>query len=211
VIRLYDKKETAFRFYQTRKAKEKCLLILVMEGDKELVDLENEISQTLCRKYEGIECGEEPVLHWFSTRFNVKEASEFAPHELIFDTIEVSVTWDKSLDLYNSMISAMENIAGVIIAFAHASHFYPQGVCFYFSFGGTPVKGVEPNDFYKSVWNAAMRGCIDAGGSISHHHGIGLMRAPWLKEELGQSFETLKKLKKTLDPNNIMNPGKMGL
>jgi alkyldihydroxyacetonephosphate synthase len=211
VIRLYDKKETAFRFYQTRKAKEKCLLILVMEGDKELVDLENEISQTLCRKYEGIECGEEPVLHWFSTRFNVKEASEFAPHELIFDTIEVSVTWDKSLDLYNSMISAMENIAGVIIAFAHASHFYPQGVCFYFSFGGTPVKGVEPNDFYKSVWNAAMRGCIDAGGSISHHHGIGLMRAPWLKEELGQSFEILKKIKKTLDPNNIMNPGKMGL
>jgi alkyldihydroxyacetonephosphate synthase len=182
-----------------------------MEGDKELVDTENEVSQAVCRRHEGVECGEGPALHWFDTRFNVKEASEFAPRELIFDTIEVSITWDKSLALYNSMISAMENTEGVIIAFAHASHFYPQGVCFYFSFGGTPVKRIKPNDFYKSVWNAAMRSCIDAGGSISHHHGIGIMRAPWLKEELGQSFEILKKIKKTLDPKNIMNPGKMGL
>jgi FAD/FMN-containing dehydrogenases len=56
-----------------------------------------------------------------------------------------------------------------------------------------------------------MRSCIDSGGSISHHHGIGIMRANWLKEELGQSFEVLKRIKKTLDPKNIMNPGKMGL
>jgi len=211
VIRLYDEKETAFRFYQTGKAKDKCLLVLVLQGDKELVELETKVSQDVCRKHEGIECGEGPVIHWFETRFNVKEASDFAPREIIFDTIEVSVTWDKSIELYNSMISAMENVNGVIVAFAHASHFYPQGVCFYFIFGGTPVKGAEPNEFYTSVWDAAMRSCLDAGGSISHHHGIGLMRARWLGEELGPSFEILKKIKKSLDPKNIMNPGKMGL
>ena len=211
VIRLYDKIETARHFYQTKKAKGKYMLILVMEGDKELVDLEERVSRAVCEEHGGIKCGEEPVLHWFDTRFNVKEASEFAPRDVIFDTIEVSVNWDKSVELYNSMISSMKNIEGVILASAHASHFYPQGVCFYFTFGGTPVKNIAPNDLYKSVWNTAMRSCIDAGGSISHHHGIGIMRASWIEKELGQSFDVLKRIKKTLDPKNIMNPGKMGL
>jgi FAD/FMN-containing dehydrogenases len=211
VIRLYDEAETARHFYQTSRAKGKCMLILVMEGDRELVDMEKKASERMCKEHGGIDCGEDPVNHWFDTRFNVKEASDFAPRDIVFDTIEVSVTWDKSLDLYNSILSAMKKIDGVLIASAHASHFYPQGVCFYFTFGGTPVKGAKPEDFYRSVWNAAMRSCIDSGGSISHHHGIGIMRANWLKEELGQSFEVLKRIKKTLDPKNIMNPGKMGL
>lgn len=96
------------------------------------------------------------------------------------------------------------------MASAHASHFYPQGVCFYFTFAGTPVD-TTPDEFYTSVWDAAMKSCIEAGGSISHHHGIGLMRASWLPKELGESFNILKRIKEDLDPKNIMNPGKMGL
>ncbi len=210
VVRLYDKEETSRHFYQTPDAKKKCMLILAMEGDKDLVALEKKVSDSVC-KDKGMDCGEGPVNHWFETRFNVKEASDYAPRDIVFDTIEVSVTWDKSLNLYNSMIAAMKKVNGVLLSTGHASHFYPQGVCFYFTFGGAPVKGATPEEFHKEVWGAAMRACIDSGGSISHHHGIGLMRADWLKEELGGGFEALKKIKKSLDPENIMNPGKMGL
>jgi alkyldihydroxyacetonephosphate synthase len=49
------------------------------------------------------------------------------------------------------------------------------------------------------------------GGSISHHHGIGLVRAPYLPDALGAGFEVLKKLKAALDPRGILNPGKLGL
>jgi alkyldihydroxyacetonephosphate synthase len=209
VVRLYDRIETSRHFYTTKKAKGKCILILVMEGSGELVDLEEKVSTTICSE-KGVPCGEEPVHHWFSTRFNVKETSEFSPRDVIFDTIEVSVMWDKSLHLYNAVISAMESIEGVIFASAHASHFYPQGVCFYFTFGGAAVD-CDPVEFYTSVWDAAMKSCVSAGGSISHHHGIGIMRASWLPEELKESFNVLKSIKKTLDPNSIMNPGKMGL
>lgn len=186
------------------------MLIFVMEGDGDLVDLEEKVSHKICSAHNGVLCGVNPVEHWFSTRFNVKEISEFLPRDVVFDTIEVSVMWDKSVHLYESMISAMNSIEGVIMASAHASHFYPQGVCFYFTFGGTPIN-TTPNDFYTSVWDAAMKACISSGGSVSHHHGIGLMRSSWLPEELGESFEILKKVKHTLDPKNIMNPGKMGL
>jgi len=212
VIRLYDEIETSRHFYQTPEAKKRCMLILVMEGDEDLVDLEENVSKKICEDYRGIACREEPVNHWFETRFNVKEASDFAPLDIIFDTIEVSVNWDKSLNLCNSMLSAMKAVNGVLFASVHASHFYPQGVCFYFTFGGAAPGGVKPEEFYMSVWNAAMKSCIDAGGSISHHHGIGIIRSQWLKEELGkEGFDALKRIKGSIDPKNIMNPGKMGM
>jgi FAD/FMN-containing dehydrogenase len=33
------------------------------------------------------------------------------------------------------------------------------------------------------------------------------VRKPWLPRELGASFELLRKVKRTLDPHGIMNPG----
>jgi alkyldihydroxyacetonephosphate synthase len=209
VIRLYDALETERQFYQFSQARNRCMLILLMQGCEELVELEQKVTEKLCKEH-AIDCGEEPARHWLEIRFNVKEAADFAPKDVIFDTIEVSVTWDKSMNLYNSMISAMKKINGVFYASAHASHFYPQGVCFYFTFAGVPVK-TKPEDFYRKVWGVAMKATLDAGGSISHHHGIGIMRANWLSAELGESLETLKKIKHALDPENIMNPGKMGL
>jgi glycolate oxidase len=49
------------------------------------------------------------------------------------------------------------------------------------------------------------------GGSMSSCHGIGMFLPDLAKEELGYSLEIMKKIKTALDPENIMNPGKMGL
>jgi alkyldihydroxyacetonephosphate synthase len=48
------------------------------------------------------------------------------------------------------------------------------------------------------------------GGSISHHHGIGLVRGPYLAEALGPGYAVLESLKKVLDPAGVLNPGKFG-
>ena len=52
---------------------------------------------------------------------------------------------------------------------------------------------------------------MDAGGAISHHHGIGLNRARFLPDALGGGFDVLASLKQALDPHGILNPGKLGL
>lgn len=53
---------------------------------------------------------------------------------------------------------------------------------------------------------------LKMGGTISGEHGIGLTKAPYLKMEIGDiGYETMKKIKNLLDPNNILNPGKMFL
>jgi alkyldihydroxyacetonephosphate synthase len=128
---------------------------------------------------------------------------------MIFDTIEVSCMWDQSEQLYNNVVAEMKKVPGNILISGHASHFYPNGVCFYFTFGGVVPDGKTPNDFYRECWDAAMIGTLNAGGSISHHHGVGLSRTRWMKEEHKNMLAIMKKIKKTLDPNNIMNPGKL--
>jgi FAD/FMN-containing dehydrogenase len=49
------------------------------------------------------------------------------------------------------------------------------------------------------------------GGSMEYTHGVGVKLAPLMAEEHGYGFEVMRQIKRTLDPNNIMNPGKMGL
>jgi alkyldihydroxyacetonephosphate synthase len=57
-----------------------------------------------------------------------------------------------------------------------------------------------------------MGATLAAGGAVSHHHGIGMLRGPWLRRGLGEeTFGVLADLKATLDPAGILNPGKLGL
>jgi alkyldihydroxyacetonephosphate synthase len=49
------------------------------------------------------------------------------------------------------------------------------------------------------------------GGSMEYTHGVGVKLAPLMAEEHGYGLQVMRQIKQTLDPNNIMNPGKMGL
>jgi glycolate oxidase len=51
---------------------------------------------------------------------------------------------------------------------------------------------------------------LELGGTITGEHGVGLAKKPWLRQQLGDtSFELLRKLKRTFDPDGLLNPGKM--
>jgi glycolate oxidase len=50
---------------------------------------------------------------------------------------------------------------------------------------------------------------LEQGGAITGEHGVGLAKKPWIKNALGEtSFDLHRQIKKTLDPNGILNPGK---
>ncbi len=48
-------------------------------------------------------------------------------------------------------------------------------------------------------------------GSLEYTHGIGIRLANLMKEKRSETVRIMKKIKGLLDPNNIMNPGKMSL
>jgi glycolate oxidase len=51
---------------------------------------------------------------------------------------------------------------------------------------------------------------LELGGTLSGEHGVGIMKKPYLEWELGEvGLEYLKTIKKAVDPNNILNPGKI--
>lgn len=62
------------------------------------------------------------------------------------------------------------------------------------------------NDAVKDIFSAT----LSLNGTISGEHGIGITKAPYLKMELGElGVDVMKRIKKSFDPNNILNPGKI--
>jgi len=209
VIRIYDKSETDRHFEHIEKAKNKVMVVFVCEGNQNLVDLEESITRENCVKNSGVDCGEEPVKHWFETRFKVTETSSMPPYKIVFDTIEVASMWENTSKIYHEVIDSVSEIKGILLITAHISHFYPNGVGLYFSFGGVAPKEKTDFEFYQECWNATIKAVVKAGGSIAHHHGIGINRSHWMNDEWGEAYTLIKKVKEVLDPNNILNPGKL--
>ncbi len=209
VIRIYDKDETKRHFPHIESAAGKVMVVFVCEGNDLLVKIEEKITREKCEKVSGVDCGEEPVKHWFETRFKVTETSSSPQYNLTIDTIEVAVSWENAARMYYHVLEEVKAVKGIVLFTAHVSHFYPNGVGIYFSFGGVEMEEISNFEFYKKIWNTTIKAVLESGGSIAHHHGIGINRSKWMDNEWGKSMEILRDVKKILDPNNIFNPGKV--
>jgi len=207
VVRIYDEAEVRLHFRNLKELEGKTLLLFVLEGDAKLTDLEAEVIAEECRKEGGSFRGEEPVKHWLKTRFDVHLVAEMIKAGAVTDTIEIATTWDKATELYHRTIESLHAVDGTVYASGHFSHFYRDGACLYLTFGGFPT---SPDEYYWQAWGAVMETTLKLGGTISHHHGVGLVRARWIREELGEYLEVLKKIKNAIDPLKIFNPGKLG-
>jgi alkyldihydroxyacetonephosphate synthase len=75
-----------------------------------------------------------------------------------------------------------------------------------------PATPDAARDLYERICQAAFSACRDAGGSVAHHYGVGLARADAWQAERGEAgLLAWRRIKAALDPNNILNPGKLGL
>ena len=50
---------------------------------------------------------------------------------------------------------------------------------------------------------------LELNGTITGEHGVGLHKKEYLLEQHPDNIPVMKSIKRTLDPNNIMNPGKI--
>jgi alkyldihydroxyacetonephosphate synthase len=130
------------------------------------------------------------------------------PHALL-ETVEVAATWSGLRGMYHSLKERLAASADIVAG--HLSHVYPDGACLYLILAAGCDDESDATERLETWWGTAMGTVLEHGGSISHHHGIGRTRAPWLREELGGWFEVLVAVKQALDPHGIMNPGVLGL
>ncbi len=208
VVRLYDELDTGIALKSQGLEVSGCLLLLRFEGHPRLIQAEADLAKEILEKGGGKDLGPGPAEHWWQHRYSISyQQSPILSQEGTFlDTIEVAATWDRLETLYCSMREALAPLALVM---AHFSHVYPQGASVYFTVVGKAL-GRELQA-YDEVWRKAMETCVHAGGTISHHHGVGRLKAPWMGLEHGEGLEVMRAIKRVLDPSGILNPGNMGL
>ncbi len=113
--------------------------------------------------------------------------------------------------MYNEVVEAVQALPGTLRASAHQSHAYADAGCVYFSFRGEVEDPANRAEWYRAAWDAANEVIVRHKTTLSHHHGVGLVRAPYMAESLGGGLDVLRAIKATLDPKGILNPGKLGL
>ncbi|MYW60167.1 MULTISPECIES: FAD-binding oxidoreductase [unclassified Streptomyces] len=208
VLRLYDRLESGTHFGHP----ETNLLLIADEGDPALVDAGLAVASEVCAA-SGTELdGEAVFARWLDERMLVGKSSDgFTPGPgFVADTLEMAASWAALPVIYDEVVEAIESVPGTLAASAHQSHAYTDGACVYFSLRGD-VEPAARRDWYRAVWDAANAVLLRHRAALSHHHGCGLLRGPYLAESLGAGFATFAAVKAALDPEGILNPGKLGL
>jgi alkyldihydroxyacetonephosphate synthase len=128
---------------------------------------------------------------------------------VIVDTMEVAAIWRHVPRLYDAVREALLEHASQAVG-CHLSHPYASGASLYFTFLIRAEDDAAAERAYLEAWRRAAAACRGAEGTLSHHHGVGLLKAPFLVDALGPAaVSTLRSLKAAADPAGILNPGKL--
>ena len=186
-----------------------CLLIAGFEGEQALTEVEAALCHAEFLAAGGRDKGEGPGLRWFKHRYAIsyKMSPMFVAGAFV-DTMEVAVTWDRLMDLYAEVRKTLSSRALVM---AHFSHAYEEGCSIYFTFAASAEGRAKADALYDEIWREGLEAVIRKGGTISHHHGVGISKAAFMQEEHGRGMGVYRKLKAVMDPAGILNPDKMGL
>jgi alkyldihydroxyacetonephosphate synthase len=211
IARLYDPEDAAMSFSMHFEFEEgHCILLLGFDGSPEQNNLDETKSVEICLEQGGIDLGEGPSKRWWEHRYDMYYPTRLTTSGYaIGDTIDIVATYDKLENVYHSMKKAME--ANDVIVMSHFSHMYQNGGSIYMIFFSSQPDAETAWATYKKVWDDGVAACLREGGTMSHQHGVGLSRSTYTEDELGSSFQVLREIKQVLDPNGIMNPGKLGL
>lgn len=206
VVRLYDPEETGRSWPQL--AASKCsLLLLLFEGEARITDTAMAVATEMAVAEGGCALGAKCVDEWLAHRNDVGAWDVLLKGGVLVDTMEMATTWSNLDALYTNVIAAIRRIPGVLKVSGHASHAYHTGMNVYFTWGAVPKAPDTPEGLYHRVWDAAMEAALEVGATISHHHGVGKLRAEWLRREHPTTWPLLHSVKQLLDPAGICNPG----
>ncbi len=206
--------EAPFKKYILLKGYTKpALLVIGFEGTKIQAASSRKEIETALKEFSALPLGTSIGNTWAKNKFDMPYIRDFImDHGCVADVAETSAPWDKVDSLYNNVRKAMydqyakDGISGYLGC--HVSHTYINGACLYFTFAyPSPVRG--DLSWYYKYKRLITDVIVASGGTASHHHAVGVEHRPWLEKETSPiGLEMLAKIKQTLDPENLMNPGK---
>ena len=190
---------------------ERALMVATTEGDRTAAVATAARAHGLALRHGALPLGPKPLRAWQKRRFHDPYLrDDLMDLGVLTDTLETAVPWSGIEQLWRevrAVIKARPNT----VALTHLSHAYETGANLYFIFLSPLDLAREIEDysrFHRDIVNAIVKN----GGSLSHHHGVGRLLAPWIGDCLGGiGHGMLGAVKGYLDPHDIMNPGVLGL
>lgn len=130
---------------------------------------------------------------------------------VLVDTFETTVTWDRFEELHNALqrevVGAMTAACGMGVLSCRFTHVYPDGPAPYYTLLAPAEAGRELEQ-WRHIKSAASDVLLDHTATITHHHAVGRVHRDWYETEMPEQYlSALRSMKRTLDPEGIMNPG----
>jgi len=187
--------------------------LLIFEGEEAAVEVEASETLRLAQAHGAQLLDPGLSESWWEHRYDFYSPPHHPALPAIWGTIDVVASYSRIGAVYEAL---QESVARAYAPIglqlrAHFSHWYHWGTMIYARFV-IPDAAERPDAeaLHDEVWKAGVDAVIAAGGVFNDHHGVGLKLAPFMRPQWGAAFDQLERIKRALDPNNIMNPGKLG-
>ena len=215
VIRLYDPDSTRSRVRKILGYElDGAYMVMGFDGDPDIAALQERKALEIASEFNATDLGREPGEKWWEHRYDFYYPPQSLKLPWMYGTTETITTYDKIENLYWTEKRAVEEgYADWNVKFiGHFSHWFHWGVMLYcrFIIEEPPEDPEEALRLHNRIWNTAMTAVLENGGMINEHHGVGLKLSRYMRRQYGDAWPLMLKLKKTIDPNGIMNPGKVG-
>ena len=189
---------------------------IVFEGTKAEVAAQQRQTRALARRYGGLASGAENGRRGYQLTFGIAYIRDWVMnHFLIAESFETSVPWSRVLDLCEGVKRriheehAQRGLPGKPFVTCRVTQVYPTGACvyFYFAFFFQGIEG-NPSQVYGEIEHAARDEVLAQGGSLSHHHGIGKIRQPFVDRIASPGVVAFaRNVKAAVDPSNVFGAG----
>ena len=191
--------------------KEVVCATVCYEGTHDEVQEQKRAIREIAASYGGVMLGSKVGKAGYELTFMIAYLRDFAmTYHLLGESFETFVPWSKVENLISGTKNrileehASRDLPGVPFVGCRVTQLYHEGVCLYFYLCFS-FEGVEDaSKVFSSLEKSARREILNNGGSLSHHHGIGKLRARLLKERASPAFhKTMASIKEIIDGENI--------
>jgi alkyldihydroxyacetonephosphate synthase len=195
---------------------EPCMLIYGLTGYRGILAITRWRVGALLRSHGGLLVGKTIGEMWRKSRFYTPYLrNTLWERGYAVDTLETAVPWVSVLPTAEAITVALrDGLADQeerVLVFAHLSHIYRDGASIYVTFIFRRARDpAETLHRWQKLKAAASETIVAHGGTISHQHGVGTDHAPYLAVEKGEvGMSMLEAVRRRLDPQGLLNPGKL--
>lgn len=206
IVRLYDTAEAA---HATKNPDiGSPAIFLASEGLASVAKAEHAAAVEILGRHGAASIGPAPVEGWLARRYDFSHVENILTADGGFaETIEVAANWSDIGALYEALTTALRPHADEVLG--HFSHIYEQGTSLYVILLGNAETNQAAAERIEEFWRIAMSVTAEQRGELSHHHGAGLARKPYLSLTDDGVASVSRDLKRAFDPRGILNPGKL--